>query len=66
LTVSNVSAFVSSVIIEAVVCLMTVAHLYCNHNQKPYIHTNTIHNTTRYFNERFMKSMIIAKKWFIS
>jgi hypothetical protein len=64
--VSSFCVLIRSVMIEAVVCLMTVAHLYCKNNQKPYTHTNTIHNTTRYFNERFMESIIITKKLFIS
>ncbi|MEI6671844.1 MAG: hypothetical protein WCL02_00300 [bacterium] len=55
LVVSNLSTFASSVIIDAVVYLMTVAHLYCNHAQKPYTQTNRIHIATRYFIERFIK-----------
>jgi len=39
---------------EAVVFLMTVAHLYCNHSQKPYTQTSTTKSTTRYFKKRFM------------
>ena len=56
-TVSNFPVVVSSVMIEAVVCLMTVAHLYCNQARKPYTHTKTIHTATRYFIERFMKNI---------
>ena len=53
-TVSNLSTFASSVIIEKVVFLMTVAHLYCNHTQKPYIQTSTIRSAIRYLKKRFI------------
>lgn len=64
--VSNFWIVASWVMIDVVVFFMTVAHLYCNHAQKPYIQTSTIMTIIRYLVNFFIKKNKTIKNLYLA